>query len=97
MKDCGVTRYYKVTGGDEGQLNMLEKLFVCLEDLCSVGSSGSFSVFVDGDGALSLEFESHCSDGFVFLPLDYDSVMDSDGGYGRVEVSDDGEFWFDLG
>ena len=92
-----VTRYYKVTAGNEGQLNMLEKLFVYIEYLCSVGGSRGVSVFVDGDGALSLRFESHSSDGFVFLPLDFDKVMDLDSGYGSVEINDDGESWFDLG
>lgn len=94
----GVVRFYRVSGQNEGQLNMLEKFFVYVEYLCSVGASREVSVFVDGDGALGLSFASHGVDEFVFRDLDFDVVMDKDSGYGNVSVGRDDEgSWFDLG
>jgi hypothetical protein len=93
-----VVRFYRVSARNEGQLNMLEKFFVYVEYLCSVGASREVSVFVDGDGALGLSFASHGVDEFVFRDLDFDVVMDKDSGYGSVSVGrdDEGSF-FDLG
>lgn len=93
-----VVRFYRVSARNEGQLNMLEKFFVYVEYLCSVGASREVSVFVDGDGALGLSFASHGVDEFVFRDLDFDVVMDKDSGYGSVSVGRDDEgSWFDLG
>lgn len=94
----GVVRFYKVSARNVGQLNMLEKFFVYVEYLCRVGASREVSVFVDGDGALSLSFASHGVDEFVFRDLEFDEVMDKDSGYGSVSVGRDDEgSWFDLG
>ena len=93
-----VTRFYKIGARNEGQLNMLEKLFVYIEYLSRVGASRAVTVYVDGDGALGLKFSSHQKDEFVFKKLDYDTVMDKDSGYGRADIGkDDMDSWFDLG
>ena len=98
MHDDLVSRYYKISARNEGQLNMLEKFFVYIEYLCRVGASRSVNVYVDGDGAVSFKFKSHCEDEFVFNDLDYDIVMDKDSGYGDVGIEkDDVDSWFDLG
>lgn len=99
--DEGISRYYKITARNEGQLNMIEKIFAHMQYLGSVGSSRKFTVFCDGDGAVRLKFQSHKENEFVFQDLDYDEAMNKDSGYGRCEISDkDGmgeETYFDLG
>ena len=97
----GVTRYYKITAVNEGQLNMLEKVFAYMESLGHVGASRQLTIFCDGDGAARFKFQSHKEDEFVFQPLDYDEVMGKDSGYGAYQINDnDGmgkETYFDLG
>lgn len=99
--DDGISRYYKITARNEGQLNMIEKIFAHIQYLGSIGSSRKFTVFCDGDGAVHLKFQSHKEDEFIFQDLDYDKAMNSDSGYGRYEINDnDGvgeETYFDLG
>ena len=99
--DGGISRYYKITASNEGQLNMIEKIFAHMQDLGSRGSSRKFTVFCDGDGAVRLKFQVHKEDEFVFRDLDYDEAMNNDSGYGRYEISDkDGvgeETYFDIG
>ena len=70
MHDELISRYYKISARNEGQLNMLEKFFVYIQYLSSIGASRMVNVYVDGDGAVSLKFASHGEDEFVFhLPL----------------------------
>ena len=96
--DGGVTRFYKVCAANEGQLNMLEKLFVYIQYLGVIGASRHVNLYVDGDGAVSFSFSSHGSDDFVFRDLDFDTVMDKDSGYGKVSVEEnDKDSFFDLG
>lgn len=98
MHDDLISRYYKISARNEGQLNMLEKLFVYIQYLSIIGASRVVNVYVDGDGAVTFKFKSHGEDEFVFSELDYDVVMDKDSGYGSVSVGrDDEESWFDLG
>lgn len=97
----GVTRYYKITAVNAGQLNMLEKIFAYMESLGAVGASRQLTIFCDGDGAVRLKFASHGEDEFVFQSLDYDKAMGKDSGYGAYQINDsDGtgkETYFDLG
>ena len=90
-----------ITAENEGQLNMLEKIFAHMQYLGGIGSSRKFTVFCDGDGAVRLKFQSHNEDEFIFRDLDYDECMNKDSGYGRYEINDkDGvgnETYFDLG
>lgn len=98
MHDDLISRYYKISARNEGQLNMLEKLFVYIQYLSTVGASRPVSLYVDGDGAVSFKFKSHEEDEFVFRDLDYDEVMDKDSGYGKVNIEkDDENSYFDLG
>lgn len=57
------TRTYQITGTPE-QLRVLEKLFVHMEYLGTVGASRNLLVRVDGDGAARMKFQD--SDG-LFL------------------------------
>ncbi len=97
----GVTRYYKITAVNEGQLNMLEKVFAYMQSLGAVGSSRQLTIYCDGDGAVRLKFYKHNEDEFVFQKLDYKEAMGADSGYGNYQVNDnDGvgkETYFDLG
>jgi len=99
--DEGVTRYYKVTARNEGQLNMLEKVFAYMESLGAVGSSRQLTIFCDGDGAVRLKFQSHREDEFIFQELDHEKVMGADNGHGYYTIDDaDGvgkDTYFDLG
>lgn len=98
MHDELISRYYKISARNEGQLNMLEKFFVYIQYLSIIGASRMVNVYVDGDGAVSLKFASHGEDEFVFQDLDYEKVMDKDSGYGRVSIEKDNiDSTFDLG
>ena len=98
MHDDLISRYYKISARNEGQLNMLEKLFVYIQYLSIIGASRVVNVYVDGDGAVTFKFKSHGEDEFVYEELDFDVVMDKDSGYGGVSVGrDDEDSWFDLG
>lgn len=93
-----ISRYYKISARNEGQLNMLEKFFVYIQYLSHIGASRMVQVYVDGDGAVTLDFSSHEENEFLFKELDYDTVMDKDSGYGRVNIEKDHEnSYFDLG
>lgn len=50
------TRDYKVEGSPRN-LDELERVFHWIEELGSVGHSGSCELFVDGDGAARVHFE----------------------------------------
>lgn len=91
-----ISRYYKISARNEGQLNMLEKIFVYIQYLSIVGASRSINIYVDGDGAVSFKFKSHDENGVIFDDLDYDVVMDKDSGYGSVNIDEDNSY-FDLG
>jgi hypothetical protein len=99
--DDGVTRYYKITARNEGQLNMLEKVFAYIESLGTIGSSRQLTIFCDGDGVVQLKFQKHHENEFVFQDLDHEKVMNADNGYGHYTINDsDGEgkdTYFDLG
>lgn len=97
MHDDLVSRYYKISARNEGQLNMLEKLFVFMEHLGRIGASRTVNVYVDGDGAISFRFSRHLENEYVFQELEYDKVMDQDSGYGNVRIDNDHEATFDLG
>ena len=93
-----INRYYKISARNEGQLNMLEKLFVYIQYLSKIGASRTVNIYVDGDGALSFKFSSHNENEFVFKDLEYDVIMDKDSGYGSVNIGkDDEDSYFDLG
>lgn len=93
-----ISRYYKISARNEGQLNMLEKFFVYIQYLSEIGASRMVNVYVDGDGAVSLKFSSHNEDEFVFTEMDYQTIMDKDSGYGSVNIEkDDDNSYFDLG
>lgn len=99
--DEGVTRLYKITARNEGQINMLEKVFAHIQYLCRVGSSRSMTIFCDGDGPVSLKFQKLPEDSLIYEELDYEETMNLDSGYGRFEIDDsDGtgeKTYFDLG
>lgn len=98
MHDDLISRYYKISARNEGQLNMLEKLFVYIQYLSIIGASRMVNVYVDGDGAVAFKFKSHGENEFVYNELDYDAVMDKDSGYGNVNIEkDDMDSYFDLG
>ena len=95
-QDDLISRYYKISARNEGQLNMLEKLFVYIQYLSIIGASRTVHIYVDGDGAVTLKFKSHDEDEVIFKDLDYDIVMDKDSGYGSVSIDED-DSYFDLG
>lgn len=98
MHDEGITRYYKITARNIGQLNMLEKFFVYIEYLSKIGASRAVTVYVDGDGAVNFKFACHQEDEFIFKELDYSNVMDKDSGHGLCEIGkENNDSWFDLG
>lgn len=51
-----VTKTYQITGTPE-QLRVLEKMFIHMEYLGSVGASRNILVRVDGDGAARMKFQ----------------------------------------
>ncbi|MBQ6219966.1 MAG: hypothetical protein IJH63_00645 [Methanobrevibacter sp.] len=101
MHDDGVSRYYKITARNEGQLNMLEEVFTYMQGLGAVGASRQLTIFCDGDGAVQLKFKRHCEDEYIFQDLLPDEVNKQNLGYGRYTINDDDgegkETYFDLG
>lgn len=51
-----VTKTYQITGTPE-QLRVLEKMFIHMEYLGSVGASRNILIRVDGDGAARMKFQ----------------------------------------
>lgn len=92
LEETEFVKYYKITAPNQEQLNMMDKLFCLIEYLGVIGASRNINLFVDGDGAVRLRFQS-CNNGeVIFRDLDHEAIKESDCGYGREEINlDSGE------
>lgn len=101
MSDEKAVKYYKLTCSNQEQINMIEKLFVLMQYLGTVGASRKINLYVDGDGAVHPKFSARTEDEYVFRTLNYDECMEKDGGFGVTKINldsgKDDAIWIDLG
>lgn len=101
VKEQKITKYYKITARNQGQMNMVDKLFCLIEYLGKIGASRNINLYVDGDGMVQLKFQSCKADENIFRDLDYDLIRSLPCGYGyeKIELNsgDDKSIIIDLG